>query len=980
MRRIWFAFATVLFFVCECPAQRQVGQTLYGDGLRSGFGAFVDISSNGARMIVSAANNRRNFDYYKGQVFVYELDSGLWKTMRVFEKDFWELSTTYGQDVSISDDGDRIAFAEFTKGLLWSYRYEGGTWIPMTSISGQSIAEQGGDHSGFSIALSANGNRLISGAPRDVQNGDYNGRVQVFEYNQSDRKWVALGQSIYGDYPKGQFGRSVDISSEGNRIIAGAPSSLFPGAVKVFEFKSNQWIQVGQTINGRSKADGTGYSVSITGNGERIVVGSPGGSYVVVYNLRDNRWKQIGQVLYSDSREDNFGLSVSLSDNGSRVIVGNPGYDKPYPNCGQVKVYELRHGRWVPFLSEFYGNIEDYEGKPVKITADGSRIVTTSEQNDDHGRDHGRVRVFDSLRVGGRIIGNIYSDLDRNCRLESMEPGLKKWRAYISPGPTLVETDADGVWDIGTLPQGEYSITTYPSHHWTSNCPATQQFIISDSLEFYDAPSFGFYSRRQCTKPKVSIYAPRLRRCFDDQNIYIQACNETYATGIMDSAYVILELHPYLKLTSSSRTYKSISSDRYSFFLDTIYPGQCIDFNVGVEVSCDAELNQTLCAKALLFPLDSCTQDTFYDLRRPGSDCLMPYDASILSVEGQCRSDSLYFDISNNGLGDMECHAPLRIYVDGQLFLQDSVRLHAGQSKIFSYPATGQTWRIETDQHPKYPGRSKPNATIEVCGDINNWTPGFVNQFPHDDEDAVIDIFCGQVTGSYDPNDKRGFPTGVSDHHYILPNQQLEYVIRFQNTGNDTAFRVVIRDTLNPNLNIISVATGVSSHDYTYRLYGQGILEWTFDNIFLPDSNTNEPESHGFVTYTIEQQKDLSNGTIIENSAGIYFDFNDPIITNQTYHEVNNNFDGLLNSNKVEPIKNDLIIYPNPSDGVMKIDLEKIHGPVEIFLYDIFGHELQSNKYTGRQIQELLIKNYKGVLFVRIDSGLKSSFGKVIIE
>jgi uncharacterized repeat protein (TIGR01451 family) len=122
--------------------------------------------------------------------------------------------------------------------------------------------------------------------------------------------------------------------------------------------------------------------------------------------------------------------------------------------------------------------------------------------------------------------------------------------------------------------------------------------------------------------------------------------------------------------------------------------------------------------------------------------------------------------------------------------------------------------------------------------------------------------------------------------HNILPNQEVEYLIRFQNTGNDTAFTIVIRDTLQSDFDIFSVRSGVSSDNYDFRMYGPRVLEWTFNNIMLPDSNVNEPESHGFIKFTVRQNRDLPIGTLLENSAAIYFDFNPPIITNTYFHTI----------------------------------------------------------------------------------------------
>ncbi|MEL6866888.1 MAG: T9SS type A sorting domain-containing protein, partial [Bacteroidota bacterium] len=112
-----------------------------------------------------------------------------------------------------------------------------------------------------------------------------------------------------------------------------------------------------------------------------------------------------------------------------------------------------------------------------------------------------------------------------------------------------------------------------------------------------------------------------------------------------------------------------------------------------------------------------------------------------------------------------------------------------------------------------------------------------------------------------------------------LADTVLSYHIRFQNTGTDTAFTVVIRDTLDNDLNLRSLVPGPSSHAYELDVLPNRVLEFTFNDIHLPDSNTNEPASHGFVFFDIEVAN-RSLGTRIENSVGIYFDYNAPIITN----------------------------------------------------------------------------------------------------
>jgi uncharacterized repeat protein (TIGR01451 family) len=136
------------------------------------------------------------------------------------------------------------------------------------------------------------------------------------------------------------------------------------------------------------------------------------------------------------------------------------------------------------------------------------------------------------------------------------------------------------------------------------------------------------------------------------------------------------------------------------------------------------------------------------------------------------------------------------------------------------------------------------------------------------------------VTGSYDPNDKLAATTSGSSTVWDLDaDEWIDYTIRFQNTGTDTAFNILITDTLPAILDAGSLQVGTASHEHTWELIGQGILKFRFANILLPDSNVNEPRSHGFVTFRIRPHEPVLPGTVIENIANIYFDFNPPVIT-----------------------------------------------------------------------------------------------------
>ena len=180
-----------------------------------------------------------------------------------------------------------------------------------------------------------------------------------------------------------------------------------------------------------------------------------------------------------------------------------------------------------------------------------------------------------------------------------------------------------------------------------------------------------------------------------------------------------------------------------------------------------------------------------------------------------------------------------------------------------------------------------------------------------------------EITGSYDPNDKLVFPRNF---YHIENDTILDYTIRFQNTGNDTAFTVVVRDTLPLDVDTRTFEMSAASHPYTYALTGNGILTFTFANILLPDSNTNEPLSHGLVNFRIKPILPLQLGQEITNAADIYFDFNPPIRTPDATVMVT---DGT--GVRPEAAPEMLTVFPVPAKQVLTVMLPTGFTPVQAF-------------------------------------------------
>lgn len=196
-------------------------------------------------------------------------------------------------------------------------------------------------------------------------------------------------------------------------------------------------------------------------------------------------------------------------------------------------------------------------------------------------------------------------------------------------------------------------------------------------------------------------------------------------------------------------------------------------------------------------------------------------------------------------------------------------------------------------------------------------------------------LFCLPVVASYDPNDKTAFVNGKPETAQILPDVGLEYFIRFQNTGTDTAFNIVISDTLNNQLDATSVVPGASSHPYFFELRDGNILRFVFNNILLPDSTTNEPASHGFVKFFIRQKAGNLIGSALSNRAAIFFDYNDPVITNESLLVVSPSV-GTKEAPAVLQVKTwpvpardrVEVLLPSPSTGIVSWKLIDITGQI----------------------------------------------------
>ncbi len=243
-------------------------------------------------------------------------------------------------------------------------------------------------------------------------------------------------------------------------------------------------------------------------------------------------------------------------------------------------------------------------------------------------------------------------------------------------------------------------------------------------------------------------------------------------------------------------------------------------------------------------------------------------------------------------------------------------------------------------------------------------------------------ILSDTAVGVYAPNAKRVEPADGLTAAEIAAGVPLYYTIQFQNTGTAEVNRVRITDMLDILLDLPSLRFESASHPvHTFRLLPSGLLEIIFENIMLPDSNTNEAESHGYVTFSILRKKGYPPSYFVRNEALIYFDFNEPIFTNIVKT--------LLKSSPVSvqtPMEKEspaLVIYPNPAQDAFSFSAEKwLSGSGQLSIVSTAGQLCQQRPIADLS-QTILVQTAglpDGVYFIRLSGKDKSIVGKVVVR
>jgi hypothetical protein len=555
--------------------------------------------------------------------------------------------------------------------------------------------------------------------------------------------------------------------------------------------------------------------------------------------------------------------------------------------------------------------------------------------------------------------GHTYIDFNNNCTYESGTDSI------LPNTLVVITTSNNDTFSIYSNAQGFYSIQMpdslvvssqiFPSPAMLYNsCPASIDTITPSSAVRY----LGAQPTIFVPIMEVDIEAVLLRRCFASHYV-VQYSN--IGTIGATNAYVDIEFDSYLAYVSNSANLAAtaLGNNTYRFDLGDVGQGASGNFSITVDVSCDAVLGQVHCTNAHIYP----------DL----TASLANWSGPVIEITDTCLTDSVLFQITNTG-GAMSTTQTYQIIEDNLMYRPATpFLLSAGQTVDVVVPAQeGKIYRIEATQAAGFPavlGDDFAWAVVQNCNGISSTSVNFVQQFFTNYGNLSQDNDCEANRGAYDPNDKNAQILGYGTQNCIAANTNLDYKIRFQNTGTDTAFRVFILDTLSVNvLDINTIRMGASSHNYTWELLDNNVLRFVFDDIRLVDSFTNEPLSNGFISFSIDQKADLSVGSRIENSAAIYFDFNAPVITNTAMHTICADFVLLGNTELLQENVN-ISAAPNPFDNQTIIKVSSAQNtPLSLQLYDATGRMVRQLDSQNNQFELMRNDLPSGVYFYQIFS------------
>ena len=852
----------------------------------------------------------------------------------------------------------------------------------------------------YSIQPTTDGGYIMAGYSNSNISGDKmencNGIYGVYDY------WIVKVDSFGNIQWQNTIGGSstdylsaIHQTSDGGYILGGWSESNISGDKSENNFGGNDYwivkidalgnIQWQNTIGG--SLDDRLYSIQQTADGGYILGGLSASN--ISYDKTENskgdydywivKTDTIGNIQWQKtiggSSEDRF-CSIQQTADGGYILGGysgsNSSGDKTENSVGSFDYWIVK--------TDSIGNIQ------WQNTIGGSDIdwLYSIRQTNDGG-----------YILGGLSSSNISGDKTENCRggydywvLKTDTLGNIQWQKTIGGGGydylVSVHQTSDGGYILGGFSSSDISsVKTENSNgqfdYWIikTNSLGSIQWqntiggSLDDLLSSIQETTDGSYILAGCSGSGIS--GDKTENCQNGFDYWVVKFADNYnlitgklfadfnSNGLHDNSEPTLPGH---KITEHGTGRFAFSQTNGEFSVSVLDTGSYTVStpsllwyipNPGVHTTNFTGINQT----------DSLNDFAFQPIGNIDDVCVT------ITPLGQFRSGfSATYQINYGNYGTTTIAPTVYFYPDAKVTFQ-SATLTPSQitpdSIMWSLPALTpfQTGSIIVTVHVNtgLPIGSLINSTAHIEPYLTDDNPSCNN--------SNWEVY---TTGSVDPNDIIVNEDTLTTSQ-LTTSPWLEYIIRFQNTGNDTAFTVKILNPIDTNkLDISSIEFVNASHPVNINWINyQRNMEFKFDNILLPDSNVNEPLSHGFVRYRIQPKTILNAGDTIPNFAAIYFDFNEPVITN-TAKTIIVLPTGLTTTN---PSPGKLLVFPNPAENSINIsEIQLENGKAQLRLMDIYG-KLILEKTVSETTANLETNHLAKGVYLLQSGGRRATFVKL---
>jgi len=328
-------------------------------------GASIAINDQGNFIAFGSPNQ----DINGGASFVYKNVAGTWTQVGEYGGNAVGGTSHQGSSVALSSDGTTFAFGgygdDYQAGAVWIFIASGGTYVQQAKLVGNSVITAA--LQGETVALSADGNTVAIGGP-----SDNSGVGAVWIFVRSGTTWSQQAKLVGTGYTIGSsnvfMGRALSISADGNTVAIGGPDdNSLVGSTWIWVRSGTSWSQQARLVGtgAVSSAQLQGYSVSLSGTGNTLVIGAPDDTAAYVWTRSGGVWTQQIRIYMSSISE--FGIAVSLSRDGDVLSVGSN---------GGVFMYRFIGGLWRSQGAELVTSGASGQGQPVACSHDGNIVIT----------------------------------------------------------------------------------------------------------------------------------------------------------------------------------------------------------------------------------------------------------------------------------------------------------------------------------------------------------------------------------------------------------------------------------------------------------------------------------------------------------------------------------------------------------------------------------------------------------------------------